>query len=71
MIEAPLKVRAMGSNARTLAVDRYTAEHAAETWRQLLEGVAPAVLNPTRENVRVLSGGPVGYDDGLRQPGHP
>jgi glycosyltransferase involved in cell wall biosynthesis len=57
MIEAPAQLQAMGRNARSLAESHYTAEHAAETWRQMLVGIAPAAMNPTREGAMVPAGG--------------
>src|SRR5262249_21214254 len=41
----PERLQAMGSRARSLALSRYTSEHAVSQWLAMLRGVAPQVTD--------------------------
>jgi len=45
--DAPARVESMGSRARELALQRYTAEHALEDWLDVLADIAPATMRRT------------------------
>jgi glycosyltransferase involved in cell wall biosynthesis len=51
MLEQPAQVAQMGRNARSVAQSHYTAERAAQTWRQLLAAIAPAAIEAPSEGV--------------------
>jgi colanic acid biosynthesis glycosyl transferase WcaI len=44
MLDAPRRLEAMGRNARRLAEERYTSDHAVADWSQMLESIAPNLV---------------------------
>jgi len=44
MLDTPRRLEVMGGNARRLAEERYTSDHAVAAWSQMLESIAPHVV---------------------------
>jgi glycosyltransferase involved in cell wall biosynthesis len=48
----PSRLAAMGRNARRLALERYTSEHAVAAWLAFLDAIAPAMVRRTEPELK-------------------
>ena len=54
----PVRLGAMGSQARSLALSRYTSEHAVSEWLTMLLAVAPQITRLPNDAVHAVAGQP-------------